>query len=113
LADLPCGGIQIQLLWTVRRFFCDNHERSKATFVEQISMIAARYARRTCRLNQQQTVIGFVVGGEPGAKLTRLLEIPTSPDTLLRMVLKAPETVVTAQSILGVDDWAIRKGSTY
>ena len=30
LADLPCGGIQIQLLWTVRRFFCDNLECSQS-----------------------------------------------------------------------------------
>lgn len=113
LADLPCTGIPVLILWSVRRFFCDNPECNRATFVEQIPNVAARYARRTSRLHQQQTEIGFVVGGEPGAKLANSLEIPTSADTLLGMVRKSPEQDTQTPKILGVDDWAICKGKTY
>lgn len=113
LADLPCTGIPVLILWSVRRFFCDNPECDRATFVEQIPNVAARYARRTSRLHQQQTEIGFVVGGEPGAKLANSLEIPTSADTLLGMVRKSPEQDTQTPKILGVDDWAICKGKTY
>lgn len=60
--------------------------------------MAARYARRTYRLNQQQTRIAFSLGGEPGAKLTRKHKMPTSPDTLLRMIREAPEEGVTKLS---------------
>ena len=91
LADLPCTGIPVFIRWKVRRFFCDNSEFDRTTFVEQIPNVAARYARRTSRLHQQQTEIGFVVGGEPGAKLANRLEIPTSADTLLGMVRKSPD----------------------
>ncbi len=113
LADLPCTGIPVSIHWTVRRFFCDNSECERVTFVEQISKVAARYARRTSRLHQQQAEIGFVVGGEPGAKLTNSLEMPTSADTLLGMVRKSPDQDTQTPKILGVDDWAICKGKTY
>ena len=113
LADLPCVGIPIRIIWRVRRFFCDNPEYGQITFVEQIPVVAARYARRTCRLHQQQTEIGFIVGGEPGSKLAYRLEIPTSADSLLNMVRKTPEQDIKTPTILGVDDWAIRKGNSY
>lgn len=113
LADLPCVGKPIRLTWTVRRFFCDNPVCSRVTFVEQIPVVAARYARRTCRLYKQQTEIGFIVGGEPGTKLACQLEMPTSADSLLNMVRKTPEQDVKTPKILGVDDWAIQKGKTY
>lgn len=113
LSDLPCVGIPICLTWTVRRLFCDNPECARVTFVEQIPVVAARYARKTCRLRQQQTGIGFIVGGEPGCRLAHQLEVPTSADSLLNMVRKTPEQEVKTPKILGVDDWAIRKGKTY
>jgi transposase len=113
LADLPCVGKPICLKWTVRRFFCDNRECARVTFVEQIPVVAARYARKTCRLRQQQTEIGFIMAGEPGAKLACRLELPISADSLLNMVRKTPEKDVKTPKILGVDDWAIRKGKTY
>jgi transposase len=33
LADLPCGILQLRLAWIVRRFFCDNSECERTTFV--------------------------------------------------------------------------------
>jgi len=113
LADLPCVGIPVRVYWKVRRYFCDNRECGRVTFVEQIPSVAARYARRTYRLHKQQTDIGFIVGGEPGTALAHRLEIPTSADTLLGMVRNTPEQEFQAPTILGVDDWAIRKGKTY
>ena len=113
LSDLPCVWIPVRIIWTVRRFFCENPKCRRETFVEQIPVVAARYARKTCRLRQQQTEIGFTVGGEPGAKLAYRLEIPTSADSLLNMVRKTPEQDIKTPKILGVDDLAIRKGKTY
>ncbi len=113
LSDLPCVRIPVRIIWKVRRFFCDNPKCRRVTFVEQIPVVAARYARRTCRLHQQQAEIGFIVGGEPGSKLAYRLEIPTSADSLLSMVRKTPEQVIKTPTIPGVDDWAIRKGNSY
>jgi transposase len=113
LADLPCAGWSMRLLWTVRRFFCDHPECPHVTFSEQVPSVACRYARKTNRLVQQQTGIAFEVGGEPGSRLSTSLKVPTSPDTLLRFIRTAPEEIFPNPQFLGVDDWAIRKGQTY
>jgi transposase len=103
----------MQLLWNVRRFFCDYPECPHVTFSEQVPSVACRYARKTHRLVQQQTGIAFEVGGEPGSRLSTSLRAPTSPDTLLRFIRTAPEEIFPTPQFLGVDDWAIRKGHTY
>jgi transposase len=113
LADLPCAGWSMRLLWNVRRFFCDHPECSHVTFSEQIPSVACRYARKTNRLVQQQTGIAFEVGGEPGSRLSTSLRVPTSPDTLLRFIRTTPEEIFPIPQFLGVDDWAIRRGQTY
>jgi hypothetical protein len=50
------------------------------------------------------------LGGEAGARLAEHLDIPTSPDTLLRRLKHAPDEPAPAPRYVGVDDWAIRKG---
>jgi transposase len=64
-------------------------------------------------LVEAQRAIGFSDGGEAGARLTAKLGMPTSPDTLLRLINSAPEIEATCPRVLGVDDWAIRKRHTY
>lgn len=53
------------------------------------------------------------MGGEAGARILSYLSMPVSPDTLIRLVRAAPEPEVTTPQILGVDDWASRKGVDY
>jgi hypothetical protein len=36
-----------------------------------------------------------------------------SPDTLLRLIRRAPDAETPTPTVLGVDDWAIHKGLTY
>ncbi len=113
VADLPAGGCQVRLLLSVRRFFCDQPDCPKRTFTERIPTVVAHYARKTVRLVQAQSRIGFVIGGEAGARISTDLSLPTSPDTLLRMVRDHPESTVPSVRYLGVDDWAFRKSSSY
>lgn len=112
-ADLPCSGIRVQLHLNTRRFFCDHSACPRRTFTERLPQIIASFARRTKRLIEVQQAIGFSDGGEAGARLTAKLGMPTSPDTLLRMIKAAPELNTPSPRVLGVDDWAIRKGQTY
>ncbi|WP_255203998.1 transposase [Myxococcus sp. AM011] len=39
--------------------------------------------------------------------------MPTSPDTLLRLIRRAPLPPPSPSRVLGLDDWALRKGRTY
>jgi len=71
------------------------------------------YARRTNRLAGQQQRAAFALGGEAGACLLAIMGMPVSPDTLLRLIRKAPEPEVKTPQVLGVDDWSKRKGQSY
>lgn len=80
--------------------------------------VVETYARRSCRLDSALTWLALALGGEAGAGTAQRLYIETSGDTLLRMIrrtaLPAPSlSVVADPKVIGVDDWAWRKGCTY
>lgn len=54
-----------------------------------------------------------MLGGRAGAKLAHSLAMPAGADTLLRFVRRLPLSRDERPSVVGVDDWAIRKGCTY
>ncbi len=112
-ADLPCVGYTVQLNLTVPRFFCDNAACSHRTFAARFPNLLHPYARRTTRLHQQQGQVGFIVSAEVGSRLLDLLGMLTSPDTLIRLVRQTPDTIVETPRVLGIDDWAKRKGQSY
>ena len=112
-ADLPLMGWIVRLDMTVNRFFCDNDDCEHTTFAQRMSTIVKPYARRTNRLQQKQLSVAFTAGGEAGARLLGGLGMPVSPDTLLRLIRNAKEPEVETPRVLGIDDWAIRKGQTY
>jgi len=113
LDDLPCGERRVRILWKTKRFFCDNYACSHFTFCERLPEVAEFYARKTKRLQEKQVQIGFEVGGEAGKRLAHLLNIRISGDQILRFVRSKAESDYPAPRVLGVDDWAIRKGQTY
>lgn len=112
-ADLPCFGYRVKLNLQIRRYFCDNDQCTYTTFAERIPTVIAPYARRTDRLIDHQQAIAFAAGGEAGTRLMVQLGMPASPDSLLRVIRDTPEPAVTTPRVLGVDDWAIRKGQSY
>jgi len=113
LADLPLAKIACRIELTVRRFFCDNPTCARKTFAEQIPDVTKPSARRTPRLADEQRHIGLDVGGEAGARLAARQGMGTSPDTILRLVRRASHDEMPTPRILGVDDWAYRKGREY
>lgn len=76
-------------------------------------MLLARRSRRTRRLARAQTQVGVALGGEAGSRLAHRLGMPTSGDTLLRLIQATPVAAAAAQTIIGVDDWALKKRTRY
>ena len=115
LHDLPWQGRSATILVTARRFRCLNSACARKTFAEGLGLVAPVSARRTARLGDLQRHVAFALGGEAASRLTQRLAIPTSPDTLLRMAAKpvVAETPPPTPKVLGVDDWAWRKGCRY
>jgi transposase len=113
LADLPCQGKAVHIRLHVRRFFCPATDCPQKTFAERLPEVAAVSARTTARLQEAHRLIGQSLGGEAGARLAAPLGMPTSPDTLLRRVRRAPLPRSPAVRVVGIDDWAWRKGQRY
>jgi hypothetical protein len=88
---------------------------SAAIFGKRVSGVAEPRFRRTCRVLGLIHLLGHTAGGKPGERLPRRLGFPASDDTavhhLKRRARSALET--TAQiRVVGIDDWAWRKGQT-
>lgn len=113
LADLPWHGIAVHLRLRTRKFFCDQPSCPRRIFCERIPSVAASYSRHTTRLNRLLELIGFVIGGQPGARYAKKMALKVSPDTLLRRVRRAARPTYNTPKVLGVDDWAFRRNKIY
>ena len=113
LDDLPCFGRCVRLRVAVRRFVCPQSDCPRRIFAERLPGFAAPRARTTDRLRQTQTDIGSSLGGEAGSRLAARLAMATSPDTLLRRVKRLKDESAPPPRVVGIDDWAWRKGQRY
>jgi len=105
--------MRLLLQLQVRRFRCDNPGCAVVTFVEQVDGVTAPHARFTPGLRGLLTEIGLALAGRAGARLTTAIGMPAGRDTLLRLVKALPDPTVQAVTVLGVDDFAFRRGRHY
>ena len=112
-ADLPLAGYTVRLDMTVHRFFCDNGYCEAKTFTERIPAFIQHYARRTNRLADRQQCVTIEAGGASGERMLNILDMPASSNTLIRIVRNTPEPDIPTPRVLGVDEWAKRKGQSY
>jgi transposase len=64
-------------------------------------------------LSETVRLIGYVLGGEAGARLSKRLGMVTSADSVLRKLKVGPSVEARGARAIGVDDWAWRKGQRY
>jgi transposase len=114
LADLPAHGRRVRISLEVQRFRCSDSSCRRKIFAERLDDGVTRpFARRTSRLQSIIHHLGLALGGRPGQSLARRLLLPVSKDTLLRAVrAHAPERRSTPR-IVGIDDWAWKRGHRY
>lgn len=112
LADLPWQGLPVTICLQVRRLRCTNQRCAQRIFAERPGESVLAHARQTLRLRDIQRSVGLALGGEAGARLSDRLSMPISADTMLRIV-RAHEQSRPTPRVLGVDDWAWRRGKRY
>jgi transposase len=114
LGDLPWEKLTVLILLETRKFFCVEQSCRRTIFTERLPGTVARYARRTLRLSEALDWITLAVGGCAGARLARRLGLLVSGSTLLRQLRRQTRSVPRqAPRVLGIDDWAWRKGHRY
>jgi transposase len=111
--DLPCGSQAVSLMLRVRRFRCVNATCPRATFVERLPHLVPVHGQRTTRLTRALRAVAFALGGEAGTRLLSHLYLSYSADTLLNIIRRTPVDTASEVRVLGVDDWAFRKGQDY
>jgi hypothetical protein len=111
--DAPISGRPVWIVLQVRRFTCRNIDRIKRTFAEQVPDLTVPRSRRSLAVRGMLHGIGAALAGRAGARLAAKLSITVSRSTMLRLLRAAPVTEVgTAPRVLGVDEFALRKGQT-
>jgi transposase len=98
---------------TVRRLYCENVRCSRRTFAEQVDGLTVRYARRTPAARRVLEAAAVALAGRAGSRLAAVLHARVSRTTLLRAVMALPDPAWTAPKVLGVDDFATRRGQNY
>jgi transposase len=113
-ADLPASGRSVRIRVTVRRFRCVVETCRTRIFAERLEeAIGARYARRTSRLECIVHQLGLALGGRPGQGFAHRLMLPVSKDTLLRVVRRRSAPPLERPTVIGIDDWAYKRGQRY
>jgi hypothetical protein len=113
LADAPVGGQPVVIRLAVRRFFCDSPDCAAVTFAEQVDGLTSRRARRTPPLGRMLTGIALALAGRAGERLAALLDLAAGRTGLLRLVMALPDPETGTVKVLGVDDFAFRRGRDY
>jgi transposase len=113
MVDVPCGGRQVQLLLTVRKFFCRNSLCERKVFTERLPQFAQPWARMTIRHCQQITSIGLATCGKGGARLAARLGIRSTRQTILRRIMDLPPPAPCSVLRLGRDDFSFRRGQWF
>lgn len=113
LRDVAVGGLGVVIELSMRRFRCENSACPAVTFAEQITGLTTPHSRQTPLLRGVLTQIGLSLAGRAGARLAFAVGITVGKDALLRLVRALPEPEVGKVEVLGVDDFAFRKGRHY
>jgi transposase len=113
VADLPWQAAAVHLRLRVRRFFCDHAACARRVFAERLPTVVAPYGRRTVRLDGWLRAVAVALGGRPGARLLAPHGSAVGRAALLALVRGVAVPDAPTPRVLGVDDFALRRGRTY
>lgn len=112
IVDLPVFNNKTILVLKTRKFKCKNTNCSQKVFSEQISSIP-KYARKTLRVSKILDTMSIELTGKLASTFSKQFSIDASHSSMIRIANNCQLPVIEQAKILGVDDWAFRKGVNY
>jgi transposase len=111
--DVPCGGRSVVLRLKVRKFVCRVSTCPRKVFAERLPDLVQPWARVSNRLLEELKAIGLAASAEVSERLAPRLGMKVKAPTLLCYLRSIPPPAKTAVRVLGIDDFAIRRGNSY
>ncbi len=111
--DLAWSGHKVRWLLRVHRFRCSNEACQHHTFAERLPQVVPVHGQRTMRLTTTLQALAFELSAEAGARVSRHFNMAVSGDTLRRIVRQTELAPIGPVRVVGVDDWAFKKGDRY
>lgn len=113
IADVAFGRRCLILKLLVRKWICPEASCSQRIFAERFPDLVQPYARMTDRLIEVLQSVGVTTNGADAARILSKLAMPTTAKTIIRHVLQLSLPEDGTIRIVGIDEWAWKKGSHY
>jgi transposase len=111
--DVPCAGRNVVLQLCVRKFFCRSSSCPRKVFAERLLDLVRPWARVSNRLLEELKAIGLAATASVSERLAPLLGMSVKAPTLLRYLRTIKDAPRTDVTVLGIDDFAIKRGDKY
>ena len=111
--DEAVGGRPVRIDLTVRRLYCENLDCPKATFAEQVPGLTRRYQRRAPALQKVVDVVALPLAGSAGSRLLAVLHQALSWMSVLNCLMRIALPARGVPEVIGIDEFATRKGQRY
>jgi transposase len=111
--DVPCGGRNVVLRLGVRKFACWTATCPRKVFAERLPDLVQPWARVSNRLLEELKALGLSASAEVSERLAPRLGMQIKAPTLLRYLRTIKDAPRADVTVLGIDDFAMRRGDKY
>jgi transposase len=103
----------VVLRLSVRKFFCRTATCPRKVFAERLPDLVQPWARVSNRLLEELKAIGLAASAEVSERLAPRLAMKVKAPTLLRYLRTIEDAPRADVTVLGIDDFAMKRGDTY